>query len=239
MIVLIRKDEPSMDLNKASSQPQCPLLALPAELRNHIWEYLLVQHTRTTYIYAAPARFANVSETSRRNKRFCANILRTCKQINAEGTPILYGENVFRAHSQLLTTLPSFLLYTVPEKITLDPVKHPRVAKMIRRYYIYVRLDTDPRFSRKQVEESFTGVQELEIEVYQAMFAGSDFSVLKLFEGVRGVGKATIKGSLGDGRYANWLIDCMQQSVGSIVMPFYEEYVGGMRGWDAWSKGMR
>ena len=62
-----------------------------------------------------------------------------------------------------------------------------------------MRLDTDPRFTAMQVEESFTGVEELDIEVFQSMYASCDFNVLKLFEGVRGVSRAMVRGSVGDG----------------------------------------
>ena len=55
--------------------------------------------------------------------------------------------------------------------------------KLIRRYYIFVRLDTDPRFSSSLVEESFNGCDELYIDVFQAMYGSCDFTVLKLFEG--------------------------------------------------------
>lgn len=37
----------------------------------------------------------------------------------------------------------------------------------IRKYYIVVRLDCDPRYTKTQVTESFSGVDELEVEVFQ------------------------------------------------------------------------
>lgn len=239
MLVVLRKDDSAMDLANASSQTECRLLALPAELRIQIWELLLIQNTRSASHFPASYLFNNTSESSKRKKRFCANVLRTCKQINAEGTYILYGQNLFCAHSNLLSSLPSFLLYTSPERVKLGPVTYQRVANLIRRYFIYVRLDTDPRFTREQVRDSFTGVEELRIEVFQAMYGGCDFSVLKLFEDVRGVGKVQIQGSLGDGKYADWLANCMKQDVGTIVTPYYEQYIGGVPSWDAWAKGVR
>ena len=74
--------------------------------------------------------------------RFCANLLQTCKKINDEATPILYGENYFSAHHTLLGTLPSFMLVRKPNKVMLPPVIHPRVRNLIRKYYIYVRIST-------------------------------------------------------------------------------------------------
>lgn len=238
MILLLRKETERMDFCSTVSQHQSRLLALPAELRNAIWELLLIQNTHTTRAFPAPYLHTN-SGSIGRTRRFCANVLRTCKQINAEGTPILYGENYFSAHSSLLTALPSFLLYTVPDKVRLPPVVAPRAAQLIRKFFIHVRLDTDPRFSKHQVEESFNGVQELEIEVFQAMYGSSDFSVLRLFEGVRGVGKVVITGSLGDGKFADWLARCMQQPLGTVAAPYSEQYVGGQAAWDAWTHGNR
>jgi hypothetical protein len=239
MIVLLRKDEETMDIDNAVQQRESRLLGLCAELRNHIWELLLIQNTHTTRTFPASYLFTTLPEGAKRRRRFCANILRTCKQINAEGTPILYGENYFSAHPSLLSALPSFLLYTQPDRVKLPPVIYPRVAKLIRKFFIHVRLDTDPRFSKRQVEESFSGGQELEIEVFQAMYGSCDFSVLKLFEDVRGVGKVIIHGSLGDGIYANWLAKCMQQPEGTPATPYHEKYVGGMPAWDAWQNGNR
>ena len=241
MIVLIRKNEQEQDAmdtqNEQADQSQSRLLALPAELRNHIWQYLLIQCLQSSPL---PAHlFPGAPEAARRRTRFCANILQCCKQINAEGTPILYGENVFLAHPSLLTALPSFLLLKNPNRVKLPPVLCPRVSKHIRRYFIHVRLDIDPRFGRQQVEESFTGVEELEIEVFQAMYGSCDFSNLQLFEGVRDVGKAVVHGSVGDGRYADWLARTMEQPIDTQPTPFSEEFIGGNKAWDAWSHGNR
>ncbi|KAK3703935.1 hypothetical protein LTR37_014153 [Vermiconidia calcicola] len=220
MIVLLRKEGSSMDLN--------------TELRNRIWEFLLIQNTSTTRVCPVAYRYSAPTEITTRRRRFCANVLSTCKQIQTEGTPILYGENIFAAHPSLLAALPSFLLYATPEKVRLPPVTCSRVAKLIRCYYIHVRLDTDPQFSKMQVEESFSGAKELEINVFQSMYGSCDFSVLKLFEGIRGVGKVSIQGSLGDGKYADWLANTMQLPCGTFVAPYFERYVGGMPFWDAW-----
>lgn len=240
MIVLIRKNEQEqapMDFETRVDQTQCRLLTLPAEIRNHIWQYLLIQCLESSPL---PAHlFPGAPESARRRTRFCAQILQTCKQINAEGTPILYGENVFLAHHSLLTALPSFLLLKDPNRVKLPPVLCPRVSRYIRRYFIHVRLDIDPRFSRQQVDESFTGVEELEVEVFQAMYGSCDFANLRLFEGVRGVGKAVVHGSVGDGRYACWLARTMEQGKGSEAEAFEEEYVGGDRAWNAWTNGNR
>ncbi|KAK0936691.1 hypothetical protein LTR29_011744 [Friedmanniomyces endolithicus] len=215
-----------------ADQSSSPLLSLPPELRNAIWTLLLVHDAKQQP--APPPPTLPTPPTP----GVCANILRTCHQAHKEGTPILYGDNTFLAHTSLLAALPAFLLSTLPVRIVLPPVTHSRVAALIRRYYIHVRLDTDPRFTRLQAGESFTGAAELEIEVFQSMYGSCDFSVLRLFEGVRGVGRAVVRGSVGDGRYAEWLVRCMMSPVGSEVLGFGEECIGSQV-WRAWVHGNR
>ncbi|KAI6980470.1 hypothetical protein KC318_g11060 [Hortaea werneckii] len=233
-------------MDGALDQSASPLFSLPPELRNDIWRYLLI-HTPSS-----PSSSLNAMDRKKPHHRssagsglcdpqICANILRTCKQANAEATPILYGENTFNAHPSLLASLPSFLLSTLPVRVTLPPITHPRVARLIRKFSLHVRLDTDPRFTSSQAEESFNGVEELEIEVFQAMYGSCDFSVLSLFEGVRGVGRAVVRGSVGDGRYAGWLAESMMcHPGGERPLGFGEEgAVGRGEGRDVWQGGNR
>ncbi|KAI7156585.1 hypothetical protein KC349_g6206 [Hortaea werneckii] len=234
-------------MDGALDQSASPIFSLPPELRNDIWRYLLI------HISSSPSsRFNTIDRKEshhpsspgpgpRHPPHICANILRTCKQANTEATPILYGENTFNAHPSLLASLPSFLLSTLPVRVTLPPITHPRVARLIRKFSLHVRLDTDPRFTSIQAEESFNGVEELEIEVFQAMYGSCDFSVLGLFEGVRGVGRAVVRGSVGDGRYAGWLAESMMCPPGcEKPLGFGEEGFGG-RGErrDVWQDGNR
>ncbi|KAI6840610.1 hypothetical protein KC340_g2704 [Hortaea werneckii] len=236
-------------MDGALDQSASPLFSLPPELRNDIWRYLLV-HTSSS-----PSSRLNAIDRKEPHHRsspgpgpgprhpppIYANILRTCKQASTEATPILYGENTFNAHPSLLATLPSFLLSTLPVRVTLPPITHPRVARLIRKFSLHVRLDTDPRFTSSQAEESFNGVEELEIEVFQAMYGSCDFSVLRLFEGVRGVGRAVVRGSVGDGRYAGWLAESMMCPPGcEKPLGFEEEGFGGRRERrDVWQEGNR
>ncbi|KAF2216591.1 hypothetical protein CERZMDRAFT_93883 [Cercospora zeae-maydis SCOH1-5] len=200
-----------------ANQSSSRLLSLPSELRNAIYELLLIQDIRIP-----------IHQRRRPHDRFCANILQTCKLIHAEAAPILYGENTFLAHSNLLTTLPSFLLFKLPNtKTTLPPVLYPNVAKWIRRFFFHVRLDIDSRYTKEQATECFTGVEDLEIEVFQPSYGTCDFTVLKLLEGVRGVGKAVVGGSVGDGNYARWLEMAMMSGLGEELEEYTEEYVGG------------
>ncbi|KAI7229357.1 hypothetical protein KC330_g7478 [Hortaea werneckii] len=228
-------------------QSASPLFSLPPELRNDIWRHLLV-HTSSSPSSSLnaidrkePHRRSSPRFGPRHPPHICANILRTCKQANTEATPILYGENTFNAHPSLLASLPSFLLSTLPVRVTLPPITHPRVARLIRKFSLHVRLDTDPRFTSVQAEESFNGVEELEIEVFQAMYGSCDFSVLGLFEGVRGVGRAVVRGSVGDGRYAGWLAESMMcPPGGERLLGFGEEgIIGRAPGRHVWQDGNR
>ncbi|KAI7301765.1 hypothetical protein KC315_g16456, partial [Hortaea werneckii] len=122
-------------MDGALDQSASPLFSLPPELRNDIWRYLLI-HTPSS-----PSSSLNAMDRKKPHHRssagsglcdpqICANILRTCKQANTEATPILYGENTFNAHPSLLASLPSFLLSTLPVRVTLPPITHPRVAHL-------------------------------------------------------------------------------------------------------------
>ncbi|WPG99849.1 Hypothetical protein R9X50_00266900 [Acrodontium crateriforme] len=236
MFVLVPKAPSTPTPDNRLDQSSSPLFALPAELRNLIWSYLLIQPS----FYTDESGIDNPPTIRpQQTHRFCANILQTCKQAHAEGSPILYGENVFHAHSSLLTALPAFLVGTRPLRLTLPPVTHPRPARLIRRYYIHVRLDVDARYSMAQVTEAFSGADELSIDVSQAMYGSCSFDVLALFEGVRGVRKAQVRGSTGDGKYARWLAGVMELPLGTDPEGFCEEHVARSNGRDAWSSGNR
>ena len=61
------------------------------------------------------------------------------------------------------------------------------------------------------------------IEVFQAQFGGSDFQVLELFEGVRGVAKARVYGSVTNfPEYVKWLEGTMMSEEG-VERVFEEE----------------
>ena len=109
------------------------------------------------------------------------------------------------------------------------------LISLISRYYIRVRLDCDPNFSAKKAQEAFTGVEELTVEVFQAQFGSSENQVLKLFEGVRGVKKAKIYGSVtAFPDYVDWLQRSMMAEEGTSVRKFGEEETMNMRSYDVW-----
>ena len=96
-----------------------------------------------------------------------------------------------------------------------------------------MRLDVDAGFSRAQASDAFSGAEELEVEVWQAMFADADLAVLRLFEGVRGVGRAKVSGSVGR-RYGAWLEGVMMADNGFVVGKRLEEEVG--RVYEVWTR---
>ncbi|KAK4953467.1 hypothetical protein LTR66_013652 [Elasticomyces elasticus] len=210
-----------------------PFLSLPSELRNQI--YTLVLHSPHIPQLRRLSSRSYCSDYVLPPLSLSPSLLSVCRQTHKEATPMLYGLNAFGAHPSLLTSLP-FLVTAA------KPVRCPAVASLIRKWYLHVRLDTDPRFTREAVEAAFCGVAELEIEVFQAMYASCDLAsgVLAMFEGVRGVGSAVVVGSIGDGRYAEWLAGAMMLGPGVVAEPFDVE--GGKAvDWklDLWTRGNR
>ncbi|KAF2720418.1 hypothetical protein K431DRAFT_285894 [Polychaeton citri CBS 116435] len=241
MQVFCLKDEGAISPSVLDQSSSSSLLALPAELRNTIWSLLLI-HDQEAYSFSQTHyAAANLRDYSpRTTHRFSPSILYTCKQINAEGTPILYGANTFNAHASLLASLPSLILFSRGSRKALcPPVTSRRVINLIKRFHFHVRLDTDPRFTRAQAEESFSGAEEVVVDVFQAMYGSCGFEVLALLEGVRGVERAVVGGSVGNGKYARWLEGSMMAPVGAEVRGFLEG--GGVEraGWDTWANGNR
>jgi len=74
----------------------------------------------------------------------------------------------------------------------------------------------DAGFSKAQVSDAFSGAEELEVEVWQPMFAEADLAVLRLFEGVREVRRAKVSGCVGRG-YGAWLEGIMMADYGFVL----------------------
>lgn len=108
------------------------------------------------------------------------------------------------------------------------------MARKIKRWYVQVRLDADARWTKDDVTEAFSGAEELEVEVWQAMFASADLRVLRLFEGVRRVKKARVSGSVGPA-YRKWLESAMM-SEGEVDDPPRDDEWGI---YDVWTHGNR
>lgn len=201
-----------------------PFLALPAELRNEIYT-LLLTNPHISALRQIRTR-GHVSDYILPFLHLTPSLLRTCRQIYTETHTMLYAANTFAAHPSLLSSMP-YLIHPSRPVIT-----GPGLQK-IRKWYISVRLDVDPKFDTQKAKDAFSGAEELEIDVYQASYGSCDFSVLRLFEGIRGVKTARIDCSTGCESYARWLEGVMMKDEGKEVEPYEEEV------WDPWTHGNR
>jgi hypothetical protein len=179
-----------------------PFLNFPGEIRNQIYTLLLV----------IPYKFFIFHPSV--SYRVHPQILAVCRQVHTEARQILYGSNTFIADSALLTPLPQLTIH------------HPKVyssclVSLIRRYHIRVRLDCDPHYTYDVARESFSGLEALTIEIWQAQFGSSDHEVLRLFEGVRNVKNLQIIGSVSRfPDYIEWLHKRITSDEGSGVDNF-------------------
>ncbi|TID19112.1 hypothetical protein E2P81_ATG06091 [Venturia nashicola] len=89
----------------------------------------------------------------------------------------------------------------------------------INRWYLNLRLDTDPRFTPAQITAAFTACEELEVEVWQAEYGTSNLNSLRMFEGIRQVKRAKIVGNVSE-EYKAWLENCMRAEEGAFVQDF-------------------
>lgn len=207
-------------------QSTSPLFRLPAELRNKIYTDLLCPETPISTSQLTTYTPSKKDEA----KTLYPAILRSCKRIHAEASDMLYA-NIFSAHPALLTQSPYL---NAPDR----PVKQLSSIKKIKRWNLTIRLDTDPRFTKSQATEQFSGAEYFEIKVWQSMFDGADASVLGLFAGIRGVGVARVCGCH-DGEVARSLEKMMMLPVEkdlTIGGPVGKEWFGGR---DAWTFGNR
>ncbi|KAE8447254.1 hypothetical protein EG329_010948 [Mollisiaceae sp. DMI_Dod_QoI] len=197
---------------------ECPFLDLPGEIRNEIYlKLLIVPAASKPRLLGDPPIYPQ--------------ILSTCKKIHEEAQQILYGYNTFLAHPNLLSSLPRL-------RLCYNTIFSPTLISLIRRYHIRVRLDCDPNFSIQKATDAFTGVEELTLEVSQAQFGSSDHKVLRLFEGIRGVKKTRVYGSVTlFPEYVEWLQCSMRAPIGMEVEPFDKKRIGEsqVRIYDIWS----
>lgn len=188
-------------------QPQSPLLSLPCEIRLEIYKHLLV----LPYDHIQIKRVHLVAHRRLGPPLLHPAILRTCRQIQSEAEPLLYTRNTFTAHATLLTGMPS-----LPP--TQGSVTHARVAGLIRRWRLDVRLDADPRYTAAVVAAAFSGCDLLEVECWQAMYGVADpGEVLGTFVGVRGVKRCVVRGSVGKDWIAALERSMMRKGAGARV----------------------
>ena len=88
-----------------------------------------------------------------------------------------------------------------------------------------MRLDVDTFYTKEEVVRAFEGAERLEVEVFRASWGVGGYEALEGYEGVRGVGRARVWGSVGRG-FARWLEGCMEGRVGTVVEAWGGEEVG-------------
>lgn len=202
-----------------------PLLALPGELRNIIYRLLLTSVIPTRMRRRMSQSHGSAPQDGLPLVSIAIALLSTCKQVYAEASPILYSENMFSAHPSLLISLPCLVN---PSR----QIRTPELGTRIRRWYIGVRLDTDARFKEEDATVAFSGAEELEIDASEAMFRTAGVKNLMLFQGVRGVGRAKVHGSV-ERNFAAWLERSMMTPIGMEVYPSGVEFP------DPWRNGNR
>jgi len=187
------------------AQPFSPLLSLPAELRLQIYAHLLSIPADDLALLRRLTSRNHLSSYVLPTLDLYPEILRVSRQTYTEAHAILYASNTYCAHACRLTSTPYLLASS-------KPVLSPRCIRLIKKWHIQVRLDCDPNYNKQQATEAFTGAEELELEIWQAMFGAAGEGVLKLFAGVRAVGKAKVTGSVTPG-VKRWLEYTMRKPV--------------------------
>ena len=124
----------------------------------------------------------------------------------------MYGKNIFQAHPQYLKSLVFAIDST--QQITASPCK-----ALIRRWHVRVRLDCDPFFTPEYAKECFDGTEVLEVEVFRSSWGIGGYNSLEGFYGVRGVKKARVYGSIGNG-FAKWLERSLMSQQDKDVPPW-------------------
>ncbi|KAI1391094.1 uncharacterized protein F4822DRAFT_172632 [Hypoxylon trugodes] len=188
------------------------LLTLPPEIRLQILSHLLIlppsapPPSQNAYFHSGlPASSPIPLYTA---------ILRTNRKLHAEALPLLYRHNTFLAHPSLLASLPRL-------RRAYAPVLSCNMADLIARLHVCIRLDAEPRYDSKMAATQLSGREEIVLETYQVSWRGSGPDALRLFEGVRGVRRARVVGSVGGFEdYARWLEGVMMCEHGTEVKPF-------------------
>ncbi|KAK8111294.1 uncharacterized protein PG998_007751 [Apiospora kogelbergensis] len=102
------------------------------------------------------------------------------------------------------------------------PVAAAHLSQMIRRFTLRLRLDVAPNFDAHQATALLSGLDELEVDGWQAQYLGADIGALRMLEGVRGVRRARVWAG-GYEAYALWLQNNMMKGIGEPMDEFHEE----------------
>ncbi|KAI1283626.1 hypothetical protein F5Y07DRAFT_408862 [Xylaria sp. FL0933] len=239
-------ESPLLSSSSSSSSSSTPAISLtflnlPLEIRLEIYSHLLTTQQIPSYSSPlAPSPSSSSSSSSSSSPPSCSssspapfftqqtapsrlypNILRTCRQLHAECTPILYRSNTFLTHTSLLTVFPSLYAPHHPRKSHLPPVRSAALTSLITRFRVRVRLDAEPQFAREAATAQLSGKSEVVVEAWQTQWRAAGPEALRVFEDVRGVRAAAITGSTGGFEdYARWLERAMMAGAGEYVAPF-------------------
>ncbi|KAK7966639.1 uncharacterized protein PG986_000916 [Apiospora aurea] len=200
------------------------LMGLPVELRLEIYSYLLTVPEEDDHRSPSDASSASSSSSSSRppmkrstssSSSCCSTpkpvelypqILRACHQTYDEAVEMLYASNKFAAHSSMLTTFPRLHKGSAP-------VAAAHLSQLIRRFTLRLRLDATALLS---------GLDELDVDGWQAQYLGADIGALRMLEGVRGVKRARVWAG-GYEAYAHWLQNQMMKGIGEPMDEFQED----------------
>ncbi|KAK8855622.1 hypothetical protein PGQ11_011534 [Apiospora arundinis] len=215
------------------------LMGLPVELRLEIYSYLLTipeedDHRKSTTTTPSSSGTSTPTGTGSRppmkrnpsssSTSACSTpkpvelypqILRACHQTYDEAVEILYASNKFAAHSSLLTTFPRLHKGS-------SPVAAAHLSQLIRRFTLRLRLDVAPTFDADQATALLSGLDELDVDGWQAQYLGADIGALRMLEGVRGVRRARVWAG-GYEAYAHWLQNNMMKGIGEPMDEFHED----------------
>ncbi|KAL9471537.1 hypothetical protein ACSS6W_009478 [Trichoderma asperelloides] len=194
------------------SKPKVGFMSLPLELRFQIYSLLLTIPPRP---HAESTSHDMAACNSEAPVYVYPAILLANRQINWEATPFLYSENMFVAHPTLLASFPRLRSWYPPMR------EANALVPLIHRFHVQVPLDVELPYDRAAVAKSFTGVDELSLDLRQSVFLSVSCNNLTLFDAVRGVNKVYISGSTtGFEDYIAWLKDAMTSPIGAEVAPF-------------------
>lgn len=175
-------------------------LDLPGEIRNIIYRHVLT-YKKSSASYYAPDR-PRLPYTL----DLGPNILLACKRTFEEGSSILYGENFFHVH-------PSFLTKSIMPAMTRTEIDHPHIISKVRRFHTEVCLNSGPYHSPRQLKEAFSGMDDLEIHVFQTIDGEFGTWLLEAYTEIRRVRRARVYGYI-DKELARRLERCMQSDEG-------------------------
>ncbi|KND90339.1 hypothetical protein TOPH_04910 [Tolypocladium ophioglossoides CBS 100239] len=135
------------------STEKTSLLSLPVEIRLQIYDLLLT----------LPPLLQALRPPGARPQRL----------VNAEATPLRYA-NIFLAHHSQLSSFPRL-------RPSYAPVREASALRRIRRFHVVLRLDCEVPCSRAAFAAAFSGLDELVVEVVQAVFLGAGCANMKAY----------------------------------------------------------